>query len=295
MIKKPKGILLAAGNGTRLLPATLPISKTLLPLYDKPMIYYPLETLIRLGITEILFIVQEKDIPVFKKTFGTGEEVGLTFQFVVQKFQKGIPDAYVIAEEFLNDSPSVLALSDNIFLGDKYFEFANAALKQMQNLGASVFGLSVPDPEKFGVVELNSNNKIIGIEEKPIDPKSNLIIPGFYFFDNMVTKLVKQLEPSKRGELEITDLIKIYLDQGKLDIQILNNSIQWHDTGTAEAMLEASIKVQNYEKKYDKKIGSYEIAAYEMGLISKDQLMKIANKFIKAEYGLFINKYLKNN
>ena len=295
MIKNTKGILLAAGQGTRLMPATLPLSKPLLPLYDKPMIYYPLETLVRLGIKEILFIIQESDVPIFQNTFGTGEELGLTFQYEIQKVQRGIADAYLIAKDFLGDSPSVLALSDNIFLGEKYFEFANAALKKMQVLGGSVFGLPVPDPEKYGVIELNSDNKIIGIEEKPLVPKSNFIIPGLYFFDGEATELAKQLKPSQRGELEITDLIQIYLDQGRLDLQILDNSIQWHDTGNAEAMLNASIKVKTYEKENNTKIGSYEIAAYEMGLINKEQLLKVAKKYIKSDYGQFIINYLDAN
>ncbi len=295
MIKNTKGILLAAGQGTRLMPATLPLSKPLLPLYDKPMIYYPLETLVRLGIKEILFIIQEGDVPVFQKTFGTGDELGLTFKYQIQKVQRGIADAYLIAKDFLGDSSSVLALSDNIFLGEKYFDFANAALKKMQVLGGSVFGLSVPNPENFGVIELNSDNKIIGIEEKPLMPKSNFIIPGLYFFDGEATELAKQLKPSQRGELEITDLIQIYLDQGRLDLQILDNSIQWHDTGNAEAMLNASIKVKTYEKENNTKIGSYEIAAYEMGLINKEQLLKVAKKYIKSDYGQFIINYLDAN
>ena len=295
MIKNTKGILLAAGQGTRLMPATLPLSKPLLPLYDKPMIYYPLETLVRLGIKEILFIIQESDVPVFQKTFGTGDELGLTFKYQIQKVQRGIADAYLIAKDFLGDSSSVLALSDNIFLGEKYFDFANAALKKMQVLGGSVFGLSVPNPENFGVIELNSDNKIIGIEEKPLMPKSNFIIPGLYFFDGEATELAKQLKPSQRGELEITDLIQIYLDQGRLDLQILDNSIQWHDTGNAEAMLNASIKVKTYEKENNTKIGSYEIAAYEMGLINKEQLLKVAKKYIKSDYGQFIINYLDAN
>ena len=295
MIKNTKGILLAAGQGTRLMPATLPLSKPLLPLYDKPMIYYPLETLVRLGIKEILFIIQEGDVPVFQKTFGTGDELGLTFKYQIQKVQRGIADAYLIAKDFLGDSSSVLALSDNIFLGEKYFDFANAALKKMQVLGGSVFGLSVPNPENFGVIELNSDNKIIGIEEKPLMPKSNFIIPGLYFFDDEATELAKQLKPSQRGELEITDLIQIYLDQGRLDLQILDNSIQWHDTGNVEAMLNASIKVKTYEKENNTKIGSYEIAAYEMGLINKEQLLKVAKKYIKSDYGQFIINYLDAN
>ena len=295
MIKNTKGILLAAGQGTRLMPATLPLSKPLLPLYDKPMIYYPLETLVRLGIKEILFIIQESDVSVFQKTFGTGDELGLTFKYQIQKVQRGIADAYLIAKDFLGDSSSVLALSDNIFLGEKYFDFANAALKKMQVLGGSVFGLSVPNPENFGVIELNSDNKIIGVEEKPLMPKSNFIIPGLYFFDGEATELAKQLKPSQRGELEITDLIQIYLDQGRLDLQILDNSIQWHDTGNAEAMLNASIKVKTYEKENNTKIGSYEIAAYEMGLINKEQLLKVAKKYIKSDYGQFIINYLDAN
>ena len=292
MKKNVKGILLAAGNGTRLMPATLPTPKPLLPLYDKPMIYYPLETLVRLGITDILFITKENDNLTFKKTFGDGKNVGLTFKYEIQKDPIGIPDAYSIAKNFLDGSPSVLALSDNIFLGDNFFKLANDALEKMKILGGCVFGLAVPDPQKFGVIELNSKNQIIGIEEKPLNPKSNLIIPGFYFFDNHATELVKELKPSKRGELEITDLIKKYLDNGKLDLQILNNSIQWYDTGIAETLLEASYKVQNYEKKLNKKIGSYEIAAYEMGLINRDKLIKIADKFIKSDYGQFIMNYL---
>jgi glucose-1-phosphate thymidylyltransferase len=295
MIKNTKGILLAAGKGTRLMPATLPLSKPLLPLYDKPMIYYPLETLVRLGIKEILFIIQEGDVPVFQKTFGTGDELGLTFKYQIQKVQRGIADAYLIAKDFLGDSSSVLALSDNIFLGEKYFDYANAALKKMQILGGSVFGLSVPNPENFGVIELNSDNKIIGIEEKPLMPKSNFIIPGLYFFDDEATELAKQLKPSQRGELEITDLIQIYLDQGRLDLQILDNSIQWHDTGNVEAMLNASIKVKTYEKENNTKIGSYEIAAYETGLINKEQLLKVAKKYIKSDYGQFIINYLDAN
>ena len=206
---KTKGIILAAGKGTRLMPATIPASKPLLPLYDKPMIYYPLETLVRLGIKDILFIDQEDDLTIFKKTFGTGSVVGLNFSYEVQKIQMGIADAYFIAEKFLDGSPSVLALSDNVFLGKNYFDYANSALLKMQENGGSVFGLPVPDPEKFGVIELDNNKNIVGIEEKPSKPKSNLIIPGLYFFDSDASKFAKTLKPSNRGDLEITDLIKI--------------------------------------------------------------------------------------
>ena len=291
---KTKGIILAAGKGTRLMPATIPASKPLLPLYDKPMIYYPLETLIRLGIKDILFIVQEDDLLIFKKTFGSGSDVGLNFSYEIQNVQRGIADAYFIADKYLDGSPSVLALSDNIFLGKKYFDYANSALLKMQDLGGSVFGLPVPDPEKFGVIELDENNNIIGIEEKPSKPKSNLIIPGFYFFDSDASEYAKTLKPSNRGELEITDLIEIYLSKKKLALEILDNSIVWHDTGNANALLEAAQKVKLYEENNDLKIGSYEIASYEKGFINKNELNNIAEKLIKSDYGKYIKEYLTN-
>lgn len=291
---KTKGIILAAGKGTRLMPATIPASKPLLPLYDKPMIYYPLETLIRLGIKDILFIVQEDDLLIFKKTFGSGSDVGLNFSYEIQNVQRGIADAYFIADKYLDGSPSVLALSDNIFLGKKYFDYANSALLKMQDLGGSVFGLPVPDPEKFGVIELDENNNIIGIEEKPSKPKSNLIIPGFYFFDSDASEYAKTLKPSNRGELEITDLIEIYLSKKKLALEILDNSIVWHDTGNANALLEAAQKVKLYEENNELKIGSYEIASFEQGFINKNELNNIAEKLIKSDYGKYIKEYLTN-
>ena len=291
---KTKGIILAAGKGTRLMPATIPASKPLLPLYDKPMIYYPLETLIRLGIKDILFIVQEDDLLIFKKTFGSGSDVGLNFSYEIQNVQRGIADAYFIADKYLDGNPSVLALSDNIFLGKKYFDYANSALLKMQDVGGSVFGLPVPDPEKFGVIELDENNNIIGIEEKPSKPKSNLIIPGFYFFDSDASEYAKTLKPSNRGELEITDLIEIYLSKKKLALEILDNSILWHDTGNANALLEAAQKVKLYEENNELKIGSYEIASFEQGFINKNELNNIAEKLIKSDYGKYIKEYLTN-
>ena len=291
---KTKGIILAAGKGTRLMPATIPASKPLLPLYDKPMIYYPLETLIRLGIKDILFIVQRDDLLIFKKTFGSGSDVGLNFSYEIQNEQRGIADAYFIADKYLDGNPSVLALSDNIFLGKKYFDYANSALLKMQDVGGSVFGLPVPDPEKFGVIELDENNNIIGIEEKPSKPKSNLIIPGFYFFDSDASEYAKTLKPSKRGELEITDLIEIYLSKKKLALEILDNSIVWHDTGNANALLEAAQKVKLYEENNELKIGSYEIASFEQGFINKNELNNIAEKLIISDYGKYIKEYLTN-
>ena len=292
---KTKGIILAAGKGTRLMPATLTISKPLLPLYDKPMIYYPLETLVRLGIRDILFIVQEDDLSKFKTIFGTGSDVGLNFSYEIQKIQKGIADAYFIAKSFLDGCPSVLALCDNVFLGKNFFQFAKSALIKMQDKGGSVFGLPVADPEKFGVIELDSNKNIVSIEEKPLKPKSNLIIPGIYFFDSDVLKFVQSLKPSNRGELEITDLIKIYLSENKLALELLDNSIIWQDTGNAKALLEAAHKVKIYEQNNEVKIGSYEIASFEQGFIDKSDLNNIAEKLIKSDYGKYIKEYLKKN
>ena len=293
MSVETKGIILAAGKGTRLMPATLPASKPLLPLYDKPMIYYPLETLVRIGIKDILFIVQEDDLPIFQKTFGSGEDTGLNFSYKIQKVQRGISDAYFIAEDYLDGASSVLALSDNVFLGKNFFTFAEQALNKMKQKGSAIFGLPVPDPEKYGVIELDKNDNIIGIIEKPEHPKSNLITPGMYFFDSNASELVKTLKPSARGELEITDLIEIYLSQNKLALQRLDETIVWHDTGNADALIEAAQKVKNYEKENKIKIGSYEIAAYEKGFIDKDQLLNIAQKFSKSDYGQYIkNVYL---
>ena len=289
-----KGIILAAGKGTRLMPATLPAPKPLLPLYDKPMIYYPLEALIRMGIKDILFIVQKDDLSTFQNTFSSGEHVGLNFSYEIQETQRGIADAYFIAENFLQKSPSVLALSDNVFLGKSYFDYANQALDKMKKRGGSVFGLPVPDPEKFGVIEFDVNEKIIGIEEKPSNPKSNLIIPGMYFFDSEAPLHAKTLKPSTRGELEITDLIQIYLQNNKLDLQKLDDTIVWHDTGNAEALLSASLKVKQYEIDHSLKLGSYEIAAYENNFIEINDLEKIADNFKKSDYGQSIRKYINN-
>jgi glucose-1-phosphate thymidylyltransferase len=294
MSSTTKGIILAAGKGTRLMPATLPAPKPLLPLYDKPMIYYPLEALIRMGIKDILFIVQKDDLSTFQNTFSSGEHVGLNFSYEIQETQRGIADAYFIAENFLQKSPSVLALSDNVFLGKNYFNYANQALDKMKKIGGSVFGLPVPDPEKFGVIEFDVNEKIIGIEEKPSNPKSNLIIPGMYFFDSEAPLHAKTLKPSTRGELEITDLIQIYLQNNKLDLQKLDDSIVWHDTGNAEALLSASLKVKQYEIDHSLKLGSYEIAAYENNFIEINDLEKIADNFKKSDYGQSIRKYINN-
>tara|TARA_B100000902_G_scaffold168902_1_gene163488 strand:+ start:58 stop:945 length:888 start_codon:yes stop_codon:yes gene_type:complete len=289
-----KGIILAAGKGTRLTPATLPVSKPFLPIYDKPMIYYPLETLIRLNVKDILFIVHEDDLVVFQNTFGSGKHVGLNFSYIIQKKQKGIADAYIIAEKFLEESPSILALCDNVFIGEKFIHFAEMAHKKIKNGGCSIFGLSVPDPENFGVIELDEDGKITRIEEKPSKPKTNLVIPGMYFFDSEAKNYVKELNLSPRGELEITDLIKIYLKNQNLDLEILDDSIIWHDAGNAKSLLDASQNVKKYEIENHVKVGSYEIAAFEKGFIDISDLNNLAEKFIKSDYGKTIKRYIDN-
>jgi len=289
-----KGIILAAGKGTRLMPATLSASKPLLPLYDKPMIYYPLETLIRLGIKDIVFIIQEDDLKLFKNIFGTGDQLGLNFSYLIQHEQKGISDAYLIAEKYINGSPSVLALSDNIFIGKNYFDHVNQALKKMLDSGACVLGLEVSDPEKFAVVEFDDSGKVVGIEEKPLKPKTNTIIPGLYFFDSKSTEFAKNIKPSKRGELEICDLYLQYLDINQFNIEAINNSIQWFDAGSADSLLEASNALKKYSQSSKNYLGYYEIASYEMKFSSKEQLQKIGNSLKSSQYGQNILSYLAN-
>lgn len=289
-----KGIILAAGRGTRLMPATHAASKPLLPLYDKPMIYYPLETLIRLGIKDILFIVREDDLKIFKNIFGTGEQLGLNFSYLIQHIQKGISDAYLIAEDFINGSPSVLALCDNIFMGKEYFNHASQALKKMYDSGSCVFGLEVPDPEKYAVVEFDKDGKVVGVEEKPTNPKTNTIIPGLFFFDSKSTDFAKNIKPSKRGELEICDLYLQYLKINQFNIEMLSGSIQWFDAGSADLLLEASNQLKKYSQSVKNYLGYYEIASYEMKFSSKVQLQQIGNNLQSSQYGKNILNYLAN-
>ena len=289
-----KGIILAAGKGTRLMPATLSASKPLLPLYDKPMIYYPLETLIRLGIKDILFIVQEEDLKIFKNIFGTGDQLGLNFSYLVQPIQRGISDAYLIAENFVKGSSSVLALCDNLFIGKDYFYHANQALKKMQESGSCVFGLEVPDPEKFAVVEFDKQGKVVGVEEKPTRPKTNTIIPGLFFFDSKSTEFAKNIKPSRRGELEICDLYLQYLKIAQFSIEMLDKSIQWFDAGSADSLLEASNALKKYSQSSKNYLGYYEIASYEMKFSSKEQLQKVGNSLKPSQYGQNILSYLAN-
>ena len=283
-----KGIILAAGAGSRLYPASLPISKILLPVYDKPMIYYPITTLLLAGIKDILIITSPHDIDNFKKVLGDGSDIGVKFSYAVQKVPKGIAESFLIAEDFIQNEPVALILGDNIFHG---FGFSSM-LKEVgsRDFGATVFGYQVQDPERFGVVEFDKNNKVISIEEKPKNPKSNYAVTGLYFYDNKVVEYAKTLKQSQRGELEITDLNKIYLEKNKLKVEILGRGFAWLDTGTFESLLQAANFVQSMEINTGMKIASIEEVACRMGYISTDKLKEIAQKYKQNGYGAYLEK-----
>ena len=283
-----KGIILAAGAGSRLYPASLPISKILLPVYDKPMIYYPITTLLLAGIKDILIITSPYDIDNFKKVLGDGSSIGVKFSYAIQEIPKGIAESFLIAEKFIDNSPVALILGDNIFHG---FGFSSM-LKEVgkRDFGATVFGYQVQDPERFGVVEFDKNNKVVSIEEKPKNPKSNYAVTGLYFYDNKVVEYAKTLKPSQRGELEITDLNKIYLEKNQLKVEILGRGFAWLDTGTFESLLQAANFVQSMEINTGMKIASIEEVAYRMGYISKEQLFEISKKYKQNGYGKYLEK-----
>ena len=283
-----KGIVLAAGAGTRLYPASQPISKILLPIYDKPMIYYPLSTLMLAGIKDILIITNETDYDNFVKLLGDGSQFGINIEYRIQYVQRGIADAFIIAEDFINGEDSALILGDNIFHGHGFSTIMKNALKT--NHGATVFGYTVKDPERFGVVEFDENKKVLSLEEKPANPKSNYAVTGLYFYDKNVCEYAKQLEPSARGELEITDLNKIYLEKGMLNVEILGRGFAWLDTGTHDSMLQASNFVQSMELNKGVKISCLEEIAYRQGFISANDLL---NKIEKYKNNTYYN-YVRN-
>ena len=277
-----KGIVLAGGSGTRLHPLTLAISKQLMPVYDKPMIYYPISTLISAGISEILIISTAQDLPLFQKLLGDGRKYGCKFEYEVQNKPNGLAEAFLIGEKFIGSDSVALILGDNIFYGSG---FANL-LKVNTNLeGGIVYAYHVNDPERYGVVEFDEQQHAISIEEKPKAPKSNYAVPGIYFYDNSVIKKAKELEPSKRGELEITDINKGYLKDKKLSVQILDRGTAWLDTGTFKSLMQASNFVEVIEERQGLKIGSIEEAAYRSGFINKNQLQKLAEPLLKSGYG----------
>lgn len=272
-----KGIVLAGGAGTRLYPASQPISKILLPVYDKPMIYYPLSTLMLAGIKDILIITNETDYDNFIKLLGDGSQFGLNLSYKIQYVQRGIADAFIIGEDFVGDDDVALILGDNIFHGHGFSTIMKNALAKKS--AATVFGYTVKDPERFGVVEFDADYHAISLEEKPKCPKSNYAVTGLYFYDNKVCEYAKSLKPSARGELEITDLNRIYLNRGELNVEILGRGFAWLDTGTHDSMLQASVFVQTMELNKGVKIACLEEIAYNQGFISRDKLLSKIEKF----------------
>lgn len=280
-----KGIVLAGGSGTRLHPLTLAISKQLMPVYDKPMIYYPLSTLMAAGIREILIITRSQDAPLFKKLLGDGSQLGCNFSYAIQDEPKGLAEAFIIGSNFIGKDKVALILGDNIFYGSGL-----SKLLQQNNdpEGGIIYGYHVTDPERYGVVEFDALGKAISIEEKPESPKSNYAVPGIYFYDNQVVSIARSIRPSERGELEITDINKAYLDMGKLQVSILDRGTAWLDTGTFSSLMQASQFVEVIEGRQGLKIGAIEEVAYSQGYISKEQLRQLAKPLLKSGYGEYL-------
>jgi glucose-1-phosphate thymidylyltransferase len=280
-----KGIILAGGSGTRLHPLTIAVSKQLMPVYDKPMIYYPLSILLLAGIKDILIISTPHDLPSFQKLLGDGSRIGCSFSYAEQKVPNGLAQAFVIGEEFIGNDKVCLILGDNIFYGNKLQDLLMASTNPE---GGIVFAYHVNDPERYGVVEFDEENKAISIEEKPRNPKSNYAVPGLYFYDNSVIEVAKNIKPSARGEYEITDVNKYYLERKKLKVGVLNRGTAWLDTGTFTSLLEASQFVQIIENRQGLKIGCIEEIAYNKGFIDKEKLIKIAQPLLKSNYGNYL-------